>query len=237
MSAREFEPTTIAEEFWREGFVHLPNFFAAGLMDKLNARIESHFGKDPNFEHSDEFLERSATEVVPWFPQREGDTAFDTIEQDADFSALTQEILGGGWESQYCMVMFSKAGTAGQAWHQDCPPEGDFFNLNRLVYTSDIVDEIGGQVVVKPRSHKVGELSTGAPHGDIEGQIVLSPRKGDLLFLHGHCWHRVLPIKQKYRYSTNYRSATKGAPEDLTDICVYRNMRFRFSTSEVVVSR
>ncbi len=237
MSTRQIDPNRISEDFWREGFVHLPAFFDAASMDHLNGLIENHFGQNPAFEHSDEFIEKSATEVVPWFPQREGVGDFDEVENDADFRAITQAILDDGWESQYCMVMFSKAGTSGQAWHQDCPPEGSFYNLNRLVYTSDIVDEIGGQVVVKPRSHKAGELTPGDPHGDMAGQVVLSPKKGDVLFLHGFCWHRVLPIKRRHRFSTNFRSASAGAPEDLTDICVYRNMRFQFSTSEVVVDR
>ena len=237
MSNRRLDPKNIAKKFWREGFVHLPGFFTASVMDRLNGLIEGHFGTSPAFEHSDEFLQKSATEVVPWFPRRAGVEDFDLIERDKDFRALTEAILGEGWEDQYCMVMFSKEGTQGQAWHQDCPPEGKYYNLNRLIYTSDIVEEIGGQVMVKPRSHIAGELTVGDPHDDLEGQIVLSPKKGDLLFLHGHCWHRVSPIKKKYRFSTNFRAASAGAPEDLTDICVYRNMRFKFSTSEVVVDR
>ncbi len=39
------------------------------------------------------------------------------------------------------------------------------------------------------------------------------------------------------RFSSNFRSAPKGRPEDITDICVYRNMRYRFSTSEVIEER
>ncbi len=226
-----------AEDFWREGFCYLPGFFCALKMDRLNALIERHFGAAPEFEHSEEFLRKSATEVVPWFPQREGVTDFDGIENDEEFRAITHAILGEAFENQYCMVMFSKAGTSGQAWHQDCPPEGQYYNLNRLVYTSDILDECGGQVVVKPRSHKAGVLSVGEPHGDMGGQIVLTPKQGDLLLLHGHCWHRVLPIKKKYRFSTNFRAASAGAPDDLTDICVYRNMRFQFSTAQVIEER
>ena len=237
MVENSLDPKKVAEEFWREGFVYLPGFFDASTMEHLNSLIESHFGAAPEFEHSEEFLRKSATEVVPWFPQREGVKDFDIIEDDKEFRALTHAILGEAFENQYCMVMFSKAGTSGQAWHQDCPPEGQFYNLNRLVYTTDIVNEIGGQVVVKPRSHKAGELPVGEPHGDMEEQTLLAPRKGDLLFLHGHCWHRVLPIKKKYRFSTNFRAASAGAPEDLTDICVYRNMRFQFSISEVIVDR
>jgi ectoine hydroxylase-related dioxygenase (phytanoyl-CoA dioxygenase family) len=136
------------------------------------------------------------------------------------------------------MVMFSGKGTTGQAWHQDCPPDdATVFNLNRLVYTSDISDEIGGQTVVVPGSFRQGILPAGDPLGEFGNQVVLRPKKGTLILLHGHTWHRVLPIQGAYRSSTNYRAAPAGTPDDVTDVCVYRNMRYRFSTSEVVEER
>jgi hypothetical protein len=72
---------------------------------------------------------------------------------------------------------------------------------------------------------------------EFDDQVVLRPKKGTLVLLHGHTWHRVLPIVGAYRYSTNYRAAPAGTPDDITDVCVYRNMRYRFSTSEVVEER
>lgn len=225
-------------DFERDGFVVIEDFFDATLMDDLDRRIRDHFGEDPEFSHNDEFLDRAQTEVIPWFPQNEGEKAFDLIDGDERMGELTRGILGDGWRSQYCMVMWSKQGTAGQAWHQDCPPDNPgAFNLNRLVYTSDITDEIGGQTVVVPGSYRNGLLPVGDPHGEFEDQVVLRPRKGTLVLLHGHTYHRVLPIRGKYRFSTNYRAAPAGTPDDITDICVYRNMRYRFSTSRVVEDR
>ena len=226
------------ETFWEQGYLVLDNFFEYELMDRLDAIIRGHFGDNPEFYHEEEFLEKAQTEVVPWFPQREGVSDFDAIDDDPRLQALTRAILGDGWTSQYCMVMFSKQGTAGQAWHQDCPPENaGVFNLNRLVYTSDITDEIGGQTVVVPRSYRHGLLPVGDPVGEFENQVLLRPKKGTLVLLHGHTWHRVLPITGAYRFSTNYRAAPAGTPDDVTDICVYRNMRYQFSTSSVVEER
>ena len=55
------------------------------------------------------------------------------------------------------MAMFSKKGSQGQAWHQDCPPEDKSqFNLNRLVYTMDIDNSTGGQIPVVPCTHLGG---------------------------------------------------------------------------------
>ena len=80
------------------------------------------------------------------------------------------------------MVMFSKQGTTGQAWHQDCAPEDPrVHNLNQLVYTSDITDEIGGQTVVVPGTHKLGLLPAGNPDVDFDRQAVLTPKKGTLI--------------------------------------------------------
>jgi len=39
------------------------------------------------------------------------------------------------------------------------------------------------------------------------------------------------------RASINYRSAAAGTPEGITDVCVYRNMRYRFSTASVIEER
>lgn len=228
----------LVSQFERDGYVVVENCFEPDLMNRLDVRILQHFGDTPDFLHSEDFLERSQTDVVPWFPQNQGVSEFDLIDKDPHLEVLTTAILGEGWASQYCMVMFSKKGTKGQSWHQDCSPDDpDVFNLNRLVYTRDITDDIGGQTVLVPGSHRQGLLPPGDPIASFDNQIILRPRKGTLVLIHGHTWHRVLPIKGSYRYSTNYRAAPAGTPADVTDVCVYRNMRYRFSTSEVIEER
>ena len=227
-----------ARRFWRDGYLIIEDLFDAGTMDELDSLIHAHFGSDPAFLHSDEFLIESQTEVIPWFPQNDGHSAFDALDEDPRLAALTDAVLGEGWRSDYCMVMFSRKGTSGQAWHQDCPPDNPAeHNLNRLVYTSDISAEIGGEIVVVPGSFRKGILPAGDPLGNFDEQVVLTPKKGTLILLHGHTWHRVLPIRGDFRFSTNYRAAPKGTPDGITDVCVYRNMRYRFSTSNVIEKR
>jgi hypothetical protein len=228
----------LVSRFRRDGFLVVEDFFAPQLMDTLDELVRRHFGADPEYVHDEEFLARSKADVIPWFPQNEGVAAFDAIGADSRLEELTHAILGDGWRNLYCMVMFSKAGSEGQAWHQDCAPgDAGKFNLNRLVYTSDISADTGGEVVVVPGSHRRGLLPAGDPTGQLEGQVVLRPQKGTLVLLHGHTWHRVLPVKGAPRISTNYRAAPEDAPDDVTDVCVYRNMRYRFSTAEVVEER
>lgn len=228
----------LTEAFEEDGFLEVGNFFSPALMDRLDGLIRAHYGENPEYRHQEEFLSRSRTEVVPWFPQQEGAPGFDEIDRDERLDALTRSILGPSWSRLYCMVMFSKRGTTGQAWHQDCTPENPaVFNLNRLVYTRDITPDVGGETVVVPGSHRRGLLPVGDPHGELPGQRVLHPRKGTLVLLHGHTWHRVLPIRGAYRFSANYRAAPDGLGGEITDVCVYRNMRYRFSTASVVEDR
>ena len=115
--------------------------------------------------------------------------------------------------------------------------ENDQCLLNRLIYTEDLGPKIGGQTVVVPGTHRRGELTVGPVNEDLPGQLTLTPRKGTLVLLHGHTWHRVLPVRGRYRVSTNYRCCPRGTPANITDICVYRNMRYRFETNEVVEDR
>jgi hypothetical protein len=158
--------STLQQKFDRDGYFVLDGFFDDKQMNPIDRVIHKHFGENPNVQHNDEFLNKSQTDVIPWFPQQEGVSDFDAIESDENFRGLSEAILGEGWCEQACMVMFSGRGSSGQAWHQDCPPEDpQQFNLNRLVYTSDIKAESGGQVVVVPGSHKMGLLPAGDPLG------------------------------------------------------------------------
>jgi hypothetical protein len=228
----------ISNDFWQQGYVELVDFFDVALMDELQNIIVEHYACFPEFSHSQEFLDKSATEVIPWFPQQEGVKLFDRVEHDKRLLELSETILGKGWKTLYCMAMFSKARSKGQAWHQDCPPENSAqVNLNRLLYTMDVGGDGGGEVLLMPGSHKVGELSAGKPDEDFKGQVVLSPNKGTLVLIHGHAWHRVLPIKNHYRVSTNFRAMPAGTADNITDICVYRNMRYQFSSGRVLEER
>lgn len=231
-------PDNIAKQFWQQGYVVLDNFFEHQLMDTLQAKILDHFDNNPNYVHDEDFVKKSAAEVIPWFPQLEGEKGFDVVEQDARLTSLCDAILGDDWRALYCMSMFSKQGSKGQAWHQDCPPETPTqFNLNRLVYTMDIDESVGGQVIVRPNTHQHGALSAGQLDEDFADQVVLTPKKGTLVLIHGHTWHRVLPVDGNYRVSTNFRAVPSGTADDITDICVYRNMRYQFSTQQVVEHR
>ena len=49
------------------------------LVDLTPLEILEHFGDDPEFQHNEEFLKKSSTDVIPWFPQMEGNKQFDIV--------------------------------------------------------------------------------------------------------------------------------------------------------------
>lgn len=228
----------LAREFWAQGYLVIDGFFDPALMDELDAITVSHFRDNRSNVLSEEFTGKAKTEIVPWLPQDEGPSRFDVIDDDQRLADLTDAVLGLGWNRRHCLIMFSAQGTKGQAWHQDCPPENKLsYNLNRLLYTRDIVDDVGGQLGLVPGTHAGGALPVGEPLGDFASQVMLRPRKGTLVFLHGHCWHRVFPVQGKFRTSVNYRATPSGVSAEVTDTCVYRNMRYHFPTRRIVEDR
>ena len=228
----------LANSFHLNGYVYIENFFDRNLMDIYQNKILDHFALDSSYKHDNDFIKKSDTDVIPWFPQNDGEKAFDVIEKDERLINLTEAILGPGWKSLYCMVMYSNKSSNGQAWHQDCDPSNsNIFNLNRLIYTTDINKISGGEVELIPCSHKKGIIPPISEGDDLEGGITIEPKKGSLLILHGHLWHKVLPINQTIRVSTNYRCIPNGVPDNITDICVYRNMLYRFSDERVIEDR
>ena len=228
----------LANSFHLNGYVYIENFFDRNLMDIYQNKILDHFVLDSSYKHDSDFIKKSDTDVIPWFPQNDGEKAFNIIEQDKRLKNLTEAILGPGWKSLYCMVMYSNKSSNGQAWHQDCDPSNsNIFNLNRLIYTMDINKISGGEVELIPCSHKKGIIPPISEGDDLDGSITIEPKKGSLLMLHGHLWHKVLPINQTIRASTNYRCIPNGVPDSITDICVYRNMLYQFSDERVLEER
>ena len=123
--------------------------------------------------------------------------------------------------SMQSMYFVKAPGKPGQAWHQDCSPENkEIYNLNRLVYTMDINKSTGGELVLIPGSHKKGMIPSDFFGNEIGHEVIIEPNKGSLAILHGHLWHKVLPIHDNIRVSTNYRCIPSGTPDNITDICV-----------------
>ena len=136
----------LANSFHLNGYVYIENFFDRNLMDIYQNKILDHFALDSSYKHDSDFIKKSDTDVIPWFPQNDGEKAFDVIEKDERLINLTEAILGPGWKSLYCMVMYSNKSSNGQAWHQDCDPSNsNIFNLNRRHVLSFLIFKTFGE--------------------------------------------------------------------------------------------
>ncbi len=236
MTALPLDPDAVHRHFSLHGYVILEDAVDPVLLLKCDRLLRDHFGI-PREGLSAANFAAAKCDVVSWGPVEEGVDAFVRLAGLPLLADATRAALGGPFDLVGSLVMYSAPNTIGQAWHQDCPCENPaHYNLNRLVYTHDIGDN-GGEVVVVPGSHRRGIIPTGEPDGDIPGQLVIAPRAGTILLLHGMTWHRVLAVRDRPRVSCNFRVVPAGAPTTITDIGTYRNMRYRFSTREVVEER
>ena len=232
------ESKDLAKQFWKDGYIVLKNFISDEQAHELEYYFLENLSNLEWIRHTEEFIEKSKIDVAVFFPERIGLQQFSGIKENRRLRELTTAILGPNWNAQECMVMFSEQGAYGQSWHQDCPPEDpSLYNLNRLLYTSDITPSMGGELVLVPGSHKRGELPAGNPLGRISKQLTIAPEKGTLVLMHGHTWHRVTPIKSGKRFSFNYRCRPEGVSRNILTTAIYRNMRYHFPSEKILVER
>ncbi len=67
-------------------------------------------------------------------------------------------------------------------------------------------------MAVMPGSHRMGALTKGDPHEEVDGQAVLTPKKGTLVLLHRGtaCRHRVASIDQPARRAEGFADQRHG---------------------------
>lgn len=225
----------IRREFERWGVVVFPRFFAEEELLSARKAMDEYFAPlqaramSLTSAHHGEAEKSFACDVIPWDPLKEKHPVFRNLHNHPALVEVTEAMLGAGFTAPGSLVMFSVGGGRGQAWHQDCPVEATRdFNLNRLIYTGDVSVE-DGAIVVVPGSHRMGRIPPGGHQDPMDGEVVLTPKAGTLVFLHGHVYHRVTPnLNRKPRVSVNFRAFCAGTSPDVTCIGVYRNGTVNF---------
>jgi ectoine hydroxylase-related dioxygenase (phytanoyl-CoA dioxygenase family) len=218
------------QEFEENGFLVVEDFLSPADCQRLNDALDEKYAEwRAEARQVHDLGDAFACDVLAWDPVREGHPVFTEFAAHKGLAEITGEILGEGFGTQTSLVMFSIPGGRGQAWHQDCPPEATgLFNLNRLIYPHDATLERGAIVIV-PGSHRWGAIPPGEHQESLSGELVLTPRAGTLILLHGHVYHRVTPnLTDLPRNSVNFRALPPGVPEWVTCIAVYRDGRARF---------
>ncbi len=220
-------PLALAEQFQRDGFVVLENFLAHADLDPVNAALDEHWRTATAAGEADAQKAAFAhikCEVLLWWDADRENPAVDALYRHPALAQATDEILGPGYDRLHTLIAYSLPGGTGQAWHQDCRAKDPAkFNVNRLVYTQHTTRE-DGAVVVVPGSHKL-DLPVGGEQDDLPGQVIICPTAGTVVFLHGRCFHRVLPNRSaRRRVSVNFRVKSPGTSENILYRPVYRHM-------------
>jgi ectoine hydroxylase len=235
-SNRRLEETAAAlrQRFEREGVIVLLDFLSESEIAPLRSQMDIHYASLSEETLSTHFGSRTETkkyacDVISWDPVAKGNAEFMKLAAQSRLAEVTEAALGEGYSAKGSLVMFSVGGGRGQAWHQDCPPgENEGFNLNRLIYANDLTLE-DGAIVFVPGSHRFGRIPSGDHQSYIEGEVLLTPRAGTLVLLHGHVFHRVTPnLNMKPRTSINFRAFPAGVSPDVTCVGIYRNGTVNF---------
>jgi len=214
-------------------------FLSPDELALLNDEITRHYAPlelsaSPNGKTRADGLPDTECEVIFWNPVEEKVQAFLDLMTKPELVGLTASILGNAYEeSQGSLVMYSALGGKGQAWHQDCPFDAENYNVNRLFYVNDLREE-DGAIVVVPGSHRTGRIPAGGAQEPIEGEVMLTPKAGSLVLVHGCCFHRVTPnVSKRPRVSVNFRVFPAGSDSSVCKVGVYRNVSIDFRNKVV----
>jgi ectoine hydroxylase-related dioxygenase (phytanoyl-CoA dioxygenase family) len=225
----------LRHQFETQGYVVCPDVLTPDEMLQINQELNRHYNLDDTSRQSENTSSSFDCQVISWNPLSDNNAVFKGLLGHPQLRQVTTACIGENYHEGDSLVMLSRFGGVGQAWHQDCPPDNlEHFNVNRLFYTRDIKEE-DGAIVVVPGSHRHGRIPTGGSQDPMPGEIHLTPKAGTLVLLNGLCYHRVTPnISKTPRISINFRAFAQGVPTNLCNIGVYRNGAMDFVAGKAV---
>lgn len=215
--------------FAQDGIMVVENLFDADALGDINQAIDEHWQSSVaqnEHEQAKKDFEHIKCQVMLWWHAEQDDQRVADLMNSTQLRDTTIDLLGAECTHLHTLVAYSLPGGDGQAWHQDSRASDNqkFFNVNRLIYTRDTTME-DGAVVAVPGSHLMDEIPHGGEHDDLPGQRVICPKAGTVVFLHGRCYHRVLPNRSgRMRISVNFRVKSPGSSDRLIDRPIYRHM-------------
>ena len=135
------------------------------------------------------------------------------------------------------LIQHNKAGLKHSIpWHQDISytvGPGNFYNF--LFYPQNSSKKMGGLRLV-PKSHLLGKLSLGGSHDELNGEIIVYPKAGDLIIVDGLTFHAV-PVnnakQDRYSFCTRFISS-KIVGSKALDIGHYRTGSYDYAKKESV---
>lgn len=226
-SAAQPTPTAtvaaIAEEFFREGCVLIPNILTAAEVAALRAITdESARNPDPASKHisfaGNTFVLRYCHEIDPLFQAM---TTRPAILQ------IVEAVLGANAKFNAMNVIRNEQGQAISRWHVDdvlefpLPPEIPRFDtrirmpvfwMTVQVALSDIDQLEHGPTQFVPKSHYSGRKPPETLEFEGQGPQSVFCKAGDIYLTNHQCWHRGAPnLSERVRYVMQIQYAQNWA--------------------------
>jgi hypothetical protein len=228
------DPNVIAQQFATDGIVIMPGFFPLDQMRELAAELDAVVAADPDrpFGGGEEYARQRATRVRVWSGKDRPQVQ--RAMSDPRLAQITLAIVGPG----YLLGgegIFSTPNGCGQAWHQDTRSRlPDHYELNRIVFPSDVSPEQGALVFV-PGSHRGPDLPPGGHLDPLPGQRSALPGAGTVVLMHTRCFHAVETNRStKNRTQCNSRVRPATTPEGLGNTPLFRTGPWDFRAGKAV---
>ncbi len=179
-------------DFARDGFLVCGQLVPPQQQDRLRAGIAEVIAEEGHAEGGGDIFLRHLMDKRPVFLDL---LRFPTL-------SIARAMLGPQVQVLPLTARIAYPGQAAQfvTWHlhqrvvpDPCPP---FFSLpqviDSLLYLDD-ASEANGSLMVVPGSHTRMHEDLPVTDADLPGQVLLQPRAGDVVMIHGNLWHRATP--------------------------------------------
>ncbi len=208
------QPTlsAIADEFFAEGFVLIPNVLSTAEVESLRAKTDE-YAANPNT--AQKHLTFAATAFVLRYCQ-ELDPFFQAMTVHAPILQVVESVLGSNAKFNAMNIIRNGQGQAIANWHVDdvlefpLPPDIARFDarirmpvlwLTVQVALSDIDSIEHGPTQFVPKSHYSGRKPSQNPEFEGQGTHSVFCKAGDIYLTNHQCWHRGAPnLSERTRY-------------------------------------
>lgn len=222
-SLEQPELSAMAEEFFREGYLLIPNILSEAQVEALRAKTDE-FAANPNT--AKKHLTYAATAFVLRYCH-ELDPLFQEMTVHPAILQIVQSVLGNNARFNAMNIIRNSQGQAISNWHVDdvlefpLPPDIPRFDarirmpvlwLTVQVALSDIDTLENGPTQFVPGSHYSGRKPSQDPEFEGKGPHSVFCKAGDIYLTNHQCWHRGAPnLSERTRYLMQLQYAQNWA--------------------------
>jgi len=215
--------TAIAEEFFREGGVHIPNILSTNEVTVLRAKTDEYAANPAT---PSKHLTYAANAFVLRYCQ-ELDPLFNALITHEQIVKVAEAVLGPDARFNAMNVIRNGQGQAISRWHVDdvlefpLPPDIPRFDarirmpvlwMTVQVALSDIETIEQGPTQFVPRSHYSGRLPPETLEFEGQGPQSVFCKAGDIYLTNHQTWHRGAPnLSERVRYIMQIQYAKRWA--------------------------